>query len=71
VFWFIPGQKPPKAEDWAGLALMFVAIYFIGKAEKKRMCELAKAHEIEPEQGAAVCPPLVGGAVPAPAKEQN
>jgi hypothetical protein len=35
------------------------------------MCELAKAHEIEPEQGAAVCPPLVGGAVPAPAKEQN
>ncbi len=71
VFWFIPGQKPPKAEDWAGLALMFIAIYFIGKAEKKRMCELAKAREVEPEQGDEACPAAAGGAVPAPAKEQN
>lgn len=71
VFWFIPGQKPPKAEDWAGLALMFVAIYFIGKAEKKRTRELAKAHEIEPEKGSEVFAPVAGGAVPVPAKELN
>lgn len=63
VFWFIPGQKPPKMEDWVGLVLMFIAIYFIGRSEKKRMCELAKAREVEPEKGAEVCP--------APAKEQN
>ena len=63
VFWFIPNQKLPKMEDWVGLVFMFIAIYFIGRAEKKRMCELAKAHEVQPEQGAEVCP--------APAKEQN
>ena len=58
VFWFIPDQKPPKMEDWAGLVLMFIAIYFIGRAEKKRSCELAKAHEVELESNsAAVCPP--------------
>ncbi len=59
VYWLIPNQKPPKTEDWFGLALMFVAIYFIGKAEKKRSCELAKSHEIEPESSAdaAACPP--------------
>lgn len=57
VFWFIPGQKLPKPEDWAGLVLMFIAIYFIGRSEKKRACELAKAHEIAPEKGSeVVCP---------------
>jgi hypothetical protein len=54
VFWLIKDQKPPKMEDWFGLVLMFIAIYFIGKAEKKRACELAKAHEIEPEKGSEV-----------------
>ncbi len=58
VFWFIPDQKLPKMEDWAGLVLMFIAIYFIGKAEKKRSCELAKAHEVELENGGeAACAP--------------
>jgi hypothetical protein len=50
VWWLIRDQKPPKTEDWFGLVLMFVAIFFIGKAEKKRSCELAKAHEVEPEK---------------------
>ncbi|HNW43178.1 MAG TPA: hypothetical protein PKI19_01645 [Elusimicrobiales bacterium] len=57
VWWLIKDQKLPKTEDWVGLVLMFIAIYFIGKAEKKRSCELAKAHEIEPEKGAAACAP--------------
>ncbi len=60
VFWFIPNQKLPKAEDWVGLVFMFIAIYFIGRAEKKRMCELAKAHEVNPGDS-EVC-------APAPAK---
>lgn len=54
VWWLIKDQKPPKTEDWAGLVLMFIAIYFIGKAEKKRSCELAKAHEIEPEKNSEI-----------------
>jgi len=53
VFWLIKDQKPPKLEDWLGLALMLVAIYFIGRAEKKRSSELARAHEVEPETAAA------------------
>lgn len=52
VFWLIKDQKPPKIEDWLGLVLMLVAIYFIGRAEKKRSSELARSHEIEPETAA-------------------
>ena len=72
VFWFIPNQKTPKIEDWAGLALMFIAIYFIGRSEKKRTCELARAREIETENGGdAACAPAAGGAAArAPAHEQ-
>lgn len=47
VYLFIKGQKPPSAEDWIGLVLIFIAIYFIGRAEKKRACELIKEKEIE------------------------
>lgn len=71
VFWIIPGQKMPKTEDWIGLVLMFIAIYFIGRSEKKRACELAKAHEIEPEKGETACAPNGASAASAPAKEQN
>jgi len=59
VYLLIKGQKPPKGEDWAGLAAILVALYFVGKAEKKRACELAKAHEIEPEKSSEItadCP---------------
>ncbi len=65
VFWFIPAQKMPKPEDWAGLVLMFIAIYFIGRSEKKRACELAKAHEIEATPAEASCPPAANGTAPA------
>ncbi|PIU20612.1 MAG: hypothetical protein COT18_01345 [Elusimicrobia bacterium CG08_land_8_20_14_0_20_59_10] len=54
VWWLIAGQKPPAMEDWFGLAAIFIAIYFMGKAERKRACELAKEHEIEPEKGSEV-----------------
>ncbi|OGS13281.1 MAG: hypothetical protein A2234_03920 [Elusimicrobia bacterium RIFOXYA2_FULL_58_8] len=58
VWWLIKDQKPPKMEDWFSLALMIIAIYFIGRAEKKRSCELAKAHEIEPEKNSeTACDP--------------
>ena len=58
VFWLIKDQHPPKMEDWFGLVLMFIAIYFIGKAEKKRSCELAKANEVPLESNAEViCAP--------------
>lgn len=50
----IQGQKMPKQQDWFGLILMFVAIYFIGRAEKKRACELAQSHEIEPEKNSEI-----------------
>lgn len=50
----IQGQKMPKQQDWFGLILMFVAIYFIGRAEKKRACELASSHEIEPEKNSEI-----------------
>ncbi len=52
VWWLIAGQKPPKPEDWLGLAAIFAAIYFMGKAEKKRACELAGTHEVDPEKDA-------------------
>ena len=50
VWWLIAGQKPPSGEDWLGLAAIFIAIFFMGKAERKRAGELAKAKEIEPEK---------------------
>jgi hypothetical protein len=54
VWWLIAGQKPPASADWFGLAAIFVAIYFMGMAEKKRAKELAKAHEVEPEADSEV-----------------
>ena len=72
VWWLIAGQKPPAMEDWFGLAAIFVAIYFMGKAERKRACELASAHEIEPEKDTEVCTPANGAApASAAAKERN
>ena len=63
VWWLIAGQKPPAMEDWFGLAAIFGAIYFMGKAEQKRACELAKAHEIELEKDSEVaCDPNANGA---------
>lgn len=40
------GFKKPKNEDWVALALIFIAIYFLSKAEKKRSCELIASKEL-------------------------
>ena len=71
VWWLIAGQKLPAMEDWFGLAAIFIAIYFMGKAEQKRACELAKAHEIEPEKDDEICHSAEGEAAAAPAKAQD
>ncbi|MBI4350325.1 MAG: hypothetical protein HY550_02695 [Elusimicrobia bacterium] len=73
VWWLIAGQKPPAMEDWFGLAAILIAIYFMGMAEKKRACELARAHEIEAEKDSEVaCDPADGAAAAgADFKERN
>lgn len=63
VWWLIAGQNPPAAADWFGLGAIFVAIYFMSRAEKKRACELAKTHEVEPEPDTEItCDPSNGSA---------
>ncbi len=63
VWLLIAGQKLPESADWFGLAAIFVAIFFMGKAEKKRSCELAKAHEVELEDDTEItCDPADSGA---------
>jgi len=58
VVFFLMAAKPPKPEDWIGLVVIFIAIYFLSLAEKKRACELAKTHEVEPESDSEiVCAP--------------
>ncbi len=51
---FLMAAKPPKLEDWLGLVIIFVAIYFLSLAEKKRARELAKTHEVEPEKDSEI-----------------
>lgn len=46
LFFQYMGFKKPKNEDWVALILIFVAIYFLSKAEKKRSCELIAEKEI-------------------------
>lgn len=38
--WALLGGKPPKVHDWGALALIFVAVYFLTRAEKRRAAEL-------------------------------
>lgn len=40
------GGKYPHFMDWVGLGLIFIAVAFMTKAEKKRALELAKENEI-------------------------
>lgn len=49
IFWGFFGGKFPDFKDWLSLLFILVAIYFITKAEKKRIRELVKTHEIEEE----------------------
>lgn len=46
LFFSHMGFKKPKNEDWVALILVFIAIYFLSKAEKKRACELIASKEI-------------------------
>lgn len=46
VWWLIAGQKPPQGDDWLALAAILVAIFFMGKAERKRAVELALNKEL-------------------------
>jgi len=65
LVFLLMAAKPPKMEDWIGLVIIFVAIYFLGLAERKRACELAKTHEVEPEKDSevtAACEPGGSGA---------
>src|SRR5437867_10495172 len=50
--------KFPSAQDWVSLLFILVAVYFLSRAEQKRVVELRRTAEI----------PAVGpGVVPAPA----
>jgi len=63
VVFFLMKMKPPKPEDWFALVIIFIALWFLGRSEKKRACELAKAREIVLEPGAeAPCAPSDGAA---------
>lgn len=44
--WLFFDMKKPKNEDWFALLLIFVAIYFMSLAEKRRACELIANKEI-------------------------
>ena len=41
VVWAFLGGAPPKLQDWLSLSLIFVAVYFLTRAEKKRAAELS------------------------------
>ncbi len=58
VVFFLMKMKPPKPEDWFALVVIFIALWFLGRSEKKRACELAKAREIvlEPDTEAPCAP---------------
>ncbi|MDQ7772769.1 MAG: hypothetical protein RDU13_04510 [Elusimicrobiales bacterium] len=70
VWRLIANQKPPAMEDRFGLAGIFIAIYSMGRAGKKRACELARSNEIGPEKDGEVCEPGCA-ADGAPAKQTS
>ncbi|MBI5532792.1 MAG: hypothetical protein HY898_08770 [Deltaproteobacteria bacterium] len=43
VFWAACGGKAPGLQDWVSLGLIFVAVYFLTRSEKRRAAELAAA----------------------------
>lgn len=46
LLWIFFGMKAPKFEDWISLFFVFLAIYFIGLSEKRRIRELVENKEI-------------------------
>ncbi|MBF0297098.1 MAG: hypothetical protein HQK51_00125 [Oligoflexia bacterium] len=47
ISYFVFNGKFPSQSDWISLVLIFVAVWFIAKAEKKRAKELAETKELE------------------------
>ncbi|MBP9211953.1 MAG: hypothetical protein KBF97_04080 [Bacteroidetes bacterium] len=47
VSFMLFGGRFPKMQDWLSLGFIFVAVYFLSHAEKKRTRELAAAKELE------------------------
>ncbi len=47
VFHYAFGGRFPRPKDWASLGLIFVAIAFLTRSERKRVAELRAAHELE------------------------
>lgn len=46
IFWLFFDGKAPANKDWLALLLMFVAIWFSSRAERRRVAELKTAHEL-------------------------
>ena len=47
ISWVFLAGKFPQMQEWFSLVLIFISIAFITKAEKKRVRELVKHHEIK------------------------
>ena len=54
------GTRFPAPADWASLGLIFVAVAFLTRAEKKRSTELVKSHELDVVVPQATAPAAVG-----------
>jgi hypothetical protein len=48
ILFFVFHTKFPTAQDWISLLFIFVAVYFLSRAEQRRMAELAAAPELVP-----------------------
>lgn len=46
IFYYSFGGKFPATEDWISLVFILIAVWFISKAEKKRIAELKAKHEL-------------------------
>jgi hypothetical protein len=62
---FLMKMKPPKPEDWIALVIIFIALWFLGRSEKKRACELARSKELVLEPDTEVTCDPAGGSAPA------
>ena len=54
------GLKLPSAQDWVSLGFILVAVYFLSRAEQKRMAELKRSGEV-----LAAIPAMAAGPAPA------
>jgi len=47
LLFFLFKMKFPSLQDWVSVAFILVAVYFLGRAEDKRVRELQRTHELE------------------------